>query len=276
MGPAAGRPALRCRRRRRRGPARGLSHRPRLPGGSSDASSRGGAAGAGPGRYLKERGRPAAVGEQDVVGVGARLQRQEAAAEADAAAGTQTAQREALAQRRHFREPPPLARLGTGPETALPLSRGGTSRMRRRPRPAEGEWRKRPRPFGNFRARPGWRKRPRPFGSFRERRLRAGNLASRLGAALSCGRAPPGRDCASPASSSWGSREALPAGTRKGRKNPMRSERFKPYKIQEEPSIFRSTVTKRDRQRHLGFPLFRCSQCISCMVLIGSLPQPVF
>lgn len=92
------------------------------------------AAGVGPGRYLKERGRPAAVGEQDVVGLGARLQRQEAAAEADTGTGTQTAQREALAQRRHLGERPPLARLGRG------VTRRGV------------EWRKQPRPFGSFRA----------------------------------------------------------------------------------------------------------------------------
>lgn len=88
------------------------------------------------GRYLEERGRPAAVGEQDVIGVGARLQRQETAAEADAATGTQTAQREALAQRRHLREPPPLARLGAARDPASGWGGtrwGGIARMRRCP-----------------------------------------------------------------------------------------------------------------------------------------------
>lgn len=54
------------------------------------------------GRYLKERGRPAAVGEQDVVGAGARLQGQDPPALPDAAAGPQAAEREGLAQRRHL------------------------------------------------------------------------------------------------------------------------------------------------------------------------------
>lgn len=106
-------------------------------------------------RYLKERGRPAAVGEQDEVGAGARLQRQEAAAELDAAAGAQPAQREALAQRRHVREPPPLAGLGVLRRAAA----GKALRMRSCP------WgpgrRKGPQPIGGCRRCPAGRWAPR-------------------------------------------------------------------------------------------------------------------
>lgn len=75
----------------------------------------------GLGCYLKKRGRPAAVGEQDVVGVSARLQRQEAATEADATGGPQTAQREGLAQGRHLSERSVLARPEAAPHRACAL-----------------------------------------------------------------------------------------------------------------------------------------------------------
>lgn len=82
------------------------------------------------GRYLKERGRPAAVGEQDVVGAGARLQGQDPPALPDAAAGPQAAEREGLAQRRHlsaaatYRENPRVSGEGWGARGACAVRLG--------------------------------------------------------------------------------------------------------------------------------------------------------
>lgn len=79
------------------------------------------------GRYLEERGGPAALGEQHQVRARARLQAQPGAV----AAGARPAQREALAQRRHLGQ----ARLSRELERrAHPrVTRGGAGRGRDRP-----------------------------------------------------------------------------------------------------------------------------------------------
>lgn len=96
------------------------------------------------GRYLKERGRPAAVGEQDVVGAGARLQGQDPPALPDAAAGPQAAEREGLAQRRHlsaaatYRENPRVSGEGWGARGACAVRLGPGGGGKGRGRSARG------------------------------------------------------------------------------------------------------------------------------------------
>lgn len=79
------------------------------------------------GRYLEERGGPAALGEQHKVRTRARLQAQPGAV----AAGARPAQREALAQRRHLGQ----ARLSRELERRAHrrVTRGGAGRGRDRP-----------------------------------------------------------------------------------------------------------------------------------------------